>query len=68
MISKRFATMKNKPGKNTRRCIYCGGSGCRTRTVSGWAHKRCLPSAPHLMPFGFAKPLHNFDSQPKEGK
>lgn len=41
--SKRFRTMKFNPGKYTKRCIYCGGSGCRTRVAGGWAHKRCLP-------------------------
>ena len=42
-MSKREKTMRFNPGKFTRRCVYCGGSGCRTRVVGGWAHKHCLP-------------------------
>ena len=41
--SKRSNTMQFRPGKNTHRCIYCGGSGARTIVAGGWVHKRCLP-------------------------
>ncbi len=29
-------------GGTSRVCIHCGGVGCRTRTLDGWAHRRCL--------------------------
>lgn len=45
-LSKRAMTMKYRPGPRTKKCVYCGGSGCRTQVVGGWTHKRCLPIIP----------------------
>lgn len=35
-------------GHVSRHCVYCGKVGPRTMVAGGYAHKRCLPTAPRV--------------------